>query len=96
MKRSTMYKVLESVADVFDVTVDDMLGKRRHHHLVLARTAATKILYEEFDLPLKEVSRLMRKEDRMAFHYKKLADEFIEQKSWRLRLFESKHLLTHG
>ena len=90
-----MYRVLESVADVFDVTVEGMLGKRRHRHLVLARTAATKILYEEFDLPLKEVSRLMRKEDRMGFYYQKLADEFIEQKSWRLRFYESKHLATH-
>jgi chromosomal replication initiator protein len=56
-------RIISAVADVFDVSIREIRGKRRTAYIAVARQSAMFLLREELELPLDKVASLVNRKD---------------------------------
>jgi chromosomal replication initiator protein len=62
-KKITPKKVINIVADVFEVKVSEIKGKRRTAYIALSRQVVMYILRNELELPLEKVAKEVNRKD---------------------------------
>jgi chromosomal replication initiator protein len=81
-KKITPKRVIDTVADVFEVKVTEIKGKRRTAYIALSRQVVMYILRNELELPLEKVAReVNRKDHTTVLHACEKIDGMIEEDS---------------
>ncbi|WKZ31544.1 MAG: chromosomal replication initiator protein DnaA [Candidatus Dojkabacteria bacterium] len=81
-KRIKPNMVIDSVCNVFDISVRELKGKRRTAYIALARQTAMYLLREELELPLEKIAHeLNRKDHTTVLHACDKVKELMESDS---------------
>jgi chromosomal replication initiator protein len=87
--------IVQAVADYFNLSTEDLIGKKRDRKTALARRAATYLMREERNYSFAEIGRELgdRTHVAIAHGYKKMANEMDVNKELKARIMEIKRSL---
>jgi chromosomal replication initiator protein len=87
--------ILQAVADYFNLSTEDLIGKKRDRKTALARRAATYLMREERNCSFAEIGRELgdRTHVAIAHGYKKMANEIDVNKELKARMMQIKRSL---
>jgi len=71
-------EVLDNACKVCDITMDELTGRCRQRHLVVARHICFYILRNEFNLNLKQIGKLFNRDHASVIHGIKQMDYMVE------------------
>ena len=63
--------IIQEVINLYDISLGDFLGKKRHHEIVVARKEAAKRLKAELNLSLNDIGRRFNKDHSTILYYLK-------------------------
>jgi len=87
--------IVQAVADYFNLSIEDLIGKKRDRKTALARRAATYLMREERNCSFAEIGRELgyRTHVAIAHGYKKMANEIDASKELKAHIMEIKRSL---
>ena len=84
--------VLDNACQVCDITIEDLTGRSRQRHLVLARHICFYILRNQFNMSLKKIAKVFHRDHASVIHGIKQMDYMLDTPKLHkseLKLYES-------